>query len=211
MTTYPQLQDAAWLREQVDAGLTNEQIAQLVGCTIPAVKSALDRNRIYHLRRCSACGVEFTADYYRVHITTCKRKATHATCQHCGNVYAVATHAKHEPRCAQNPAVRELTRRLLDDGNGIIVSSTHYRRVSIGTLAISAPTLRELYGRWADVARAFGLAYGDEAFARQVAIGVANEAAAMRYERRVLAAEMDRGFVVCSARQVGHEVYCMLR
>ena len=208
---YPQLSDAAWLQAQVDAGLNDGQIAAQLGCTKSAVVYARQRCGVLRPHTCAVCGITFTRDYYRIHVHSCKRRQTHADCQYCGKVLGVAIHPTHEARCHANPTVREATRRLLDAGDGTIVSSTHYRRVSLGTQAISAPALRELYGAWAQVAQEFGLAYGESAVQLQIERGVVSERTAIAYERQVLESEQHRGLPVCGVRQVGREVYCMLR
>ncbi len=209
---YPLLHDRQWLQAQVDAGMSNRQIAAIVGCSFASVAEALNRNGVVHMKLCTVCGARFTTSDYRLHIKTCRRPTVRRTCQHCGGVFSPKIHAWHEQRCTANPVVFEATRKLLDDGHGVIISSTAYRRLGDDTGAAPYSTLLTTYHTWANVAVAFGLAHGDAGVQRLVLAGVANEAEVVRFERRVIDAELyAQGLPVCRLRVVGREVYCMVR
>lgn len=209
---YPELHDPAWLRAQVAAGANTLSIARIVGCSQAGAAWALRQHGIQILKRCNACGETFGHNDYRAHIRTCKCKvAAPTTCPHCGERVAAAGMPKHVAHCFHNPAVREFTRSLVDDGTGAIVTRNVYMERRNNSTAITYEMLRQHYRTWPQVAAVFGLLdRRDTAERRQLAM-LEDEAKAVQLERIILELEKDRGLAVCSVRQVGHEVYCMLR
>jgi len=201
---YPQLHDPAWLRQQINAGKSTIEIAQIVGCAEPSVREALLRNGIQTRRTCRVCGETFDYNVYKTHIRTCKRPVNQtirtATCPHCGECYPPATVNEHAQRCYRNPVAYAITQELLDNGDGVILQRDHYIQRRAGTQAMSHHLLLKLFGSWAQVATAFGLLSSAEAADALMARELAAERATMELEQRILAAEHHRGLPVCGMR-----------
>jgi len=213
---YPQLADAAWLREQVAAGSGTVDIARVIGCSEPSVREALLRNGIQTRRTCRVCGETFDYNVYKTHIRTCKRPVNQtirtATCPHCGESYPPSTVNEHARRCYRNPVAYAITQELLDDGNGVIMNRDKYIARRAGTQAMSHHLLLRLFGSWPAVATAFGLLSSAESADALMAKELAKERAALELERRILESEKHRGLPVCGMRPLpGGGVAYMLR
>lgn len=76
-------------------------------------------------------------------------------CAYCGRPFAATHVLLHQARCPESPQWIDRQRAALDDGAGVIRSSTDYQRDSRGGLNMKQ--LVAHFGTWTKVAHAYGL------------------------------------------------------
>lgn len=80
------------------------------------------------------------------------------TCEHCGTTQnREGMLRRHLERCPMSPDNREKYRAILDRGDGCIIATTEYRKLSGDMDVFTSKRLCQTLGTWADVAAYFGL------------------------------------------------------
>lgn len=134
--------------------------------------------------------------------------AVTVVCPHCGIVrHGVQHSAQHIAQCPYNPEVAPRLRAYLHEhavGGYIMPIAVYHRACTKGRLP-SKRTIEDVFGCWSEVAKWAGLCW------REPPCPAHEE----RRQYHVTVDELDQslpgGYMVCSVRQVGGNVYMMLR
>ena len=76
-------------------------------------------------------------------------------CQHCGNLVQSQKWGVHERTCLHDPAVMEVVRRFVDDGNGRAIMRREYERLE--ETPVSGDFIYRTFGSWDAATDAMGL------------------------------------------------------
>lgn len=77
-------------------------------------------------------------------------------CPHCGNLIQHQKWSVHSRTCLYDPAIREVVRKLLDDGTGRAIMRREYERLE--NTPVSADFIYRTFGGWDAATDAMGLA-----------------------------------------------------